>query len=202
MRTVLFLLLVAALPQRPLAQINGTWKYRALTVVRQTDTVPLFHADSSRNLYGLERIRISFKDSGRYEALRFNGSKKTGSWKMEGGHIIVDTDTNTVAQQSDTLLRTHADVRLVDLGYDFSGVLVTELVKLPGCATLFSLRSGDWYDPAVWSCNRVPDREDDVTIKAGHTITLSKPMGDHNCKKLTLETGSQFVAGGKLEVLK
>ena len=36
-----------------------------------------------------------------------------------------------------------------------------------------SVQSGDWSNPATWSCNRPPTVADLVTINAGHTITIS-----------------------------
>lgn len=41
---------------------------------------------------------------------------------------------------------------------------------LVGCE---SVRSGDWADPATWSCNRLPTTDDPVTINSGHTVTIS-----------------------------
>ena len=36
-----------------------------------------------------------------------------------------------------------------------------------------SVQSGDWTNPATWSCNRLPTIDDLVTINAGHSITVS-----------------------------
>lgn len=36
-----------------------------------------------------------------------------------------------------------------------------------------SVQSGDWTNPATWSCNRLPTIDDLVTINAGHIITVS-----------------------------
>ena len=41
-----------------------------------------------------------------------------------------------------------------------------------GCSTLVSVRTGNWNDPATWSCNRVPISTDVVQIAAGHIVTI------------------------------
>jgi len=62
--------------------------------------------------------------------------------------------------------------------------------------TVVSLSSGDWNNPAVWSCNCVPSQLDNVIIKIGHTIKVTPAMGAQRCKNLTVETGAIFEATG------
>ncbi len=48
-------------------------------------------------------------------------------------------------------------------------------------ASITTTGTGLWSNPAIWSSNQVPGQNDDVTISAGHTVTLNK---DVTIKKL------------------
>lgn len=40
------------------------------------------------------------------------------------------------------------------------------------CGSIESVKSGNWNDPTVWSCNRVPVFDDHVVISATHTVVV------------------------------
>lgn len=65
------------------------------------------------------------------------------------------------------------------------------VVKLgaPPCAQLYSVKSGAWNDPRVWSCNRVPVATDSVTVSTEHIVTM--PSGN-------ISAASQLKAAGRL----
>lgn len=62
-------------------------------------------------------------------------------------------------------------------------------VTAPVCTTLISIKAGNWNDPTVWSCNRVPVAGDAVDIR--HTVTVP-------ANALVLGQKIQYSAGGKL----
>lgn len=55
-------------------------------------------------------------------------------------------------------------------------------ISLNGCTILSTLKSGSWYDPTIWSCGRIPQAEDTVTINNSHTVELK--YGDAIIKML------------------
>jgi hypothetical protein len=61
---------------------------------------------------------------------------------------------------------------------------------------IVSNTSGPWNAPGTWLCNCVPQFGDEVTIKAGHTVSITPAMGLIQCVKLNLETGSHFNVSG------
>ncbi len=40
------------------------------------------------------------------------------------------------------------------------------------CGTMTSVKSGNWNDPTVWSCDRIPMFDDNVVISPTHTVTI------------------------------
>ena len=40
------------------------------------------------------------------------------------------------------------------------------------CGTMSSVKSGNWNDPTVWSCDRIPMFDDNVIISPTHTVTI------------------------------
>ena len=61
---------------------------------------------------------------------------------------------------------------------------------------IISAGSGPWNVASTWTCNCIPTPDDEVLIKAGHTITLTPAMGTIKCIKISLEAGSNFNVSG------
>ena len=60
----------------------------------------------------------------------------------------------------------------VSYTYDEVGNRLTKVVEV-FCNGMYSVVSGYWNTTTTWSCGRTPTVTDDVTISAGHTVTLS-----------------------------
>lgn len=45
-------------------------------------------------------------------------------------------------------------------------------IKLLHCADMQSVKTGNWNDASVWSCGRTPIVTDEITINAGHTVSI------------------------------
>ena len=45
-------------------------------------------------------------------------------------------------------------------------------IKLLHCNNMFSINTGNWNAPSTWSCGRIPIVTDDITINAGHTVSI------------------------------
>ncbi len=62
----------------------------------------------------------------------------------------------------------------------------------------YSLKSGSWIDPTVWSCGLIPNFGTNVTISNGHNIVV--PLGIHEVKNIKLEGTVNFETGGEIKL--
>jgi hypothetical protein len=76
-------------------------------------------------------------------------------------------------------------------------ILIQELGVSPPCVAMNSIANGQWNDPNTWSCGRIPDSNDLVTI--GHNVSVS---GVGFCKNIGyVGTGKiDILLGGKLKI--
>jgi len=63
-----------------------------------------------------------------------------------------------------------------------------------------SLSSGNWNNPAIWSCNCVPSTSDALLIKTGHIITVPLAVGTVYCASVKLQPTAQLNAIGNVYV--
>lgn len=66
------------------------------------------------------------------------------------------------------------------------------LVILPGCNSLVTTKAGNWNDPTVWSCNRVPTAMD--TLQINHAVTLPASL-QALARQLTFGATGRLIVG-------
>ena len=82
---------------------------------------------------------------------------------------------------------------------DYSAQPLTFQTLGTGCAAMFTTQPGDWTNPAIWSCNRIPISTDDVQIR--HAVTISD-ANNANARKVRFTTGGtvSYGAAGQLRL--
>ena len=60
------------------------------------------------------------------------------------------------------------------------------LIIHSACTTMSTLKGGNWNDPSIWSCGRLPTELDDVTIQADHRVLLDSTMEEAVCRNLDI----------------
>ncbi len=80
------------------------------------------------------------------------------------------------------------------IGKDLNGNSKLKGIKfsVEQCSNQYSVKSGNWNDPTVWSCGSLPFFSQDIHIKSGHKIILNSSMGIQKCRKLLIEHGAIF----------
>ena len=61
-------------------------------------------------------------------------------------------------------------------------------------ATCTATVTGNWENPAVWSCGRVPLCTDNITIPSGFTVTITSSQ-DYNTAGCTTQTMVVSISG-------
>lgn len=94
-------------------------------------------------------------------------------------------------------------IRVVSTSPPVIGTAAVQTLKIRNqdATPIVSVQTGNWNDPATWSCKRIPSASDNVTIKAGHRVNLSVGAVGQ-CRNLTTEptaifdcpTGAVFLA--------
>jgi Pectate lyase superfamily protein len=70
------------------------------------------------------------------------------------------------------------------------------------CLKMETTKSGNWNDPTVWSCNRIPEISDDVYINLGHIIQVPSTNTTIFANKIYYRGGSVQLSNGTLLKLK
>lgn len=76
-------------------------------------------------------------------------------------------------------------------------ILIQETGVSQPCVNMSSIAAGVWNDPNIWSCGRIPNINDVVTV--GHNVSIS---GNGFCKNISYSSGGQvnFLNGGNLKM--
>ncbi|PRY38345.1 hypothetical protein CLV58_10972 [Spirosoma oryzae] len=102
----------------------------------------------------------------------------------DGGFLVIGTTTSTDGDiQGKT--NTDAEVWLVKVG--------------PVSNNVYSVKSGNWNDPSVWSCNCVPAAWQNVTISDTHTVRLDATMPAAACLNLEI-VGTFSMQGSSITI--
>lgn len=80
---------------------------------------------------------------------------------------------------------------------DYSAI--TTFQTLAPCSSMYTVKAGDWSDPTVWSCDRIPISSDTVQIKHAVTLPVSYVA---NALQMRFDSGQQvrYSANSSLRV--
>ena len=134
-----------------------------------------------------------------YEAINVNGTLlftiSDGThgvelWQSNGtpdGTFMV-TDLNPAGSSFPENLTKVDDVLFFTANNGTSGIELYKMYNCYGSTLNYSIKNGNWHDPTVWSCGRVPATTEQVTIK-GHIININTNAG---VNKIIFEGGGNI----------
>jgi hypothetical protein len=70
------------------------------------------------------------------------------------------------------------------------------------CLKMQTTKSGNWDDPTVWSCNRIPEITDDIYINSSHIIQVPSTNTTIYANKIYYRGGSVQLSNGTILKLK
>ena len=150
------------------------------------------NSNLTATIQSCNQIKLNWDDSPLKENYGFSYNLYRAENNINGQYyFITSTLSNNYIDKNTTLGKTYyykISLRLNNLVTELSNAVTQSLLQ----TTMASLKSGDWNDPTVWSCGRIPTIYDEIIITGGHNIKI----GDNiigNAKKLenngTLEFG-------------
>jgi hypothetical protein len=92
--------------------------------------------------------------------------------RIYGPYTLVNPTLSGVISETFTPYSDANNNGRFDPGTEFLGRPAVLVYAINNATMLNSVKTGLWSDPAVWSCGRMPTTGDDVTIMAGHTVTV------------------------------
>ncbi|MCX6215361.1 hypothetical protein [Spirosoma sp.] len=175
--TLVLLALLSNAKGQGINWLNHTWKYSRLVLASSTDSLDLYNADSVSNIYNLRAINLQFKRNNLYIGTDIVNLPKSGTWSLYNDqYLVIDEDTSQLLTSSYKELKIKNSLHYTNDDLDITGELITILYKVaPEVNYCESVKSGEWADPAIWSCGHLPTLNDVVLINNSHTISISIP---------------------------
>jgi hypothetical protein len=170
----------ASIPNR----VNGTQSF----IVADTKSTSHTIVDVVNERQGDFRLQsIRGQEQGRFQKIGGSSGESVLSIvaSNDGGYLVVGVTTST---DGDVQGKTNADPSVW-------------LVKLAPFSTreVYSVQSGNWNNPSVWSCNCIPTADNNVTIKQNHVIVLDSTMPQALCQQLAI-SGTFSILGSSILV--
>jgi Ig-like domain CHU_C associated len=75
---------------------------------------------------------------------------------------------------------------------------IGEITIIGTCPSMYTIKSGVWNDPTLWSCGRLPIATDVITISSSHVISV--PSGEFQVKSVTNNGTINFQQGGIIKI--
>lgn len=176
---------------------NKQYSISKYILIANNDSLVYYSRDSLENIWDLNRITYYFNPNNTYAGVSVNNINKSGTWEVNNNNLIIDNDTSEIVNINFYKITLKNRFFFKNENILYQGTLLTELINY-----VYSLKSGSWNDISTWSCNCLPNQNDNVLIKNGHRIGLTNSMGIQKCNNLIVEKGGFFENSGNLSIHK
>lgn len=157
------------------------WQINEEQVIKQNGTsIDIYFRYEDRGIDDLGRITKKFYRDGTSKGINISGYPISSTWKLlPENRISSGSDANAAYIVKLTKDEFIVEVRQLYTssysGKPYNIVRRTKYGSFDPCIVFESLRSGDWNDPTLWTCQKVPTVADAVLINKDHTVTI--PVG-------------------------
>lgn len=165
--------------------VNGNTSTATATVTIVDTTIPtVITQNISVQLDASGNIAVADRDvdNGSFDAcglVLYQLSKKT----FDCSNLSVNTVTLTVKDINNNIA---------------TGTATITVTAAPNADLMKTKKSGNWTDPAVWTCGRLPLATDKITILTGHTISV--PTGSFVVKNIVCNGIIQLASGSQIQL--
>lgn len=170
-------------PFKVLAQIDTNniydkfWRTKSFEIIKPNSTLPVYFRYENKGIADYGSVISVFKRDGTTTGFNAGGWPSPGSYKLlPGNQIFIDGD-----EQPSQIRKLTSTEFSLEMTQPYTNIITNETFNITTkityesfdpCAVYESLRSGDWDDPTIWTCQKIPTVNDRVQISQNHKVTV------------------------------
>ena len=156
---------------------DKNWRTKTYEIVKPNSIVSVYSRYANQGSVDYGSVVVVYKKDGRMIGFDVAGFPYVGSFELlPDNHILSKGDEKPalITKLTDTVLN-------IEMTQPYTTILTNETYNITikisyesfdPCAVYESLRSGDWNDPAIWTCQKIPTINDKVRINKNHKLII------------------------------
>ncbi|PKK36770.1 hypothetical protein BWI96_10390 [Siphonobacter sp. SORGH_AS_0500] len=181
--SILALIAIIIVPLKVQAQIDINklygkhWRTKTYDIVKSHSTIPIYYRYEDKGALDYGSTTTFFHNDGKITGFNAGGWPAPGSYKLlPNNQIFIEGDEK--ASQITKLTDTEFSIEITQ---PYTTTLTNETYNITTkityesfdpCTLYESLRSGNWDDPTLWTCQQVPSVNTNVQINKNHKIKV------------------------------
>lgn len=185
---------------------DKSWRKEEVLFIQSDRTITLYKRGQS-SIKNYDSVIATYKIDGTKEGFNFEGKPFQGNWEMiDNNHILSKGDSKPakviVLTNNEFVVQINQIYKSPYTNEEKQIILQTKYSFFDPCSIFESLRSGNWNDQTIWTCQKIPRAIDKVLININHRITIPENFVAHaqtlaQKGKLEMRQNARLVLGSK-----